>query len=180
VHSIDKAIGFAQQVLDYGRQRVVVPEPRRVEMRKLVEDAAFEARLVAHPTVRFLNEVPVDLVLKLLDRLETGVPVRYFDVPRKASRDVKFYVEEFNVEKVPTFIFYKDGKELGRKSVPIREGKATVTLDTVIDPKRLADYILQYRTGDAKETDGGIKAPYPKSCRQHRYRKVDDTACERQ
>ncbi len=65
VQSIDKAIGFAQQVLDYGRQRVVVPEPRRVEMRKLVEDAAFEARLVAHPTVRFLNEVPVDLVLKL-------------------------------------------------------------------------------------------------------------------
>jgi signal transduction histidine kinase len=65
VQSIDKAIGFAQQVLDYGRQRVVPPVPRRVEMRKLIDDAGFEARLVAHPNVRFFNEVPADLALRL-------------------------------------------------------------------------------------------------------------------
>jgi hypothetical protein len=58
------------------------------------------------------NNVPP--FLKFLDRLGTGVPVRYFGVPRKASRDVKYYVEEMNVEKVPTFIFYRDGKEIGR------------------------------------------------------------------
>jgi hypothetical protein len=58
------------------------------------------------------NNVP--LFLKLLDRLETSVPVKYYNVPRKASRDVKYYVEEFKVEKVPSFIFYRDGKEIGR------------------------------------------------------------------
>ena len=58
------------------------------------------------------NNVP--LFLKLLDSLGTTVPVRYFGVPRKASRDVKYYVEEFNVEKVPSFIFYRGGKEIGR------------------------------------------------------------------
>lgn len=58
------------------------------------------------------NNVP--LFLKLLDSVGTTVPVRYFGVPRKASRDVKYYVEEFNVEKVPSFIFYRGGKEIGR------------------------------------------------------------------
>ena len=58
------------------------------------------------------NNVPP--FLKILDRLGTEVPIRYINVPRKASRDVKFYVEEFKVERVPSFIFYKDGKEIGR------------------------------------------------------------------
>ncbi len=58
------------------------------------------------------NNVP--LFLKLLDRLGTSVPVKYYNVPRKASRDVKYYVEEIKVEKVPSFIFYQDGKEIGR------------------------------------------------------------------
>jgi hypothetical protein len=73
------------------------------------------------------NNVP--LFIKLMDRLGTAVPVRYFGSPRKASRDVKFYVEEFNVEKVPTFIFYKDGKELGR----IVENPKTGLLEDVFD-----------------------------------------------
>jgi hypothetical protein len=58
------------------------------------------------------NNVPP--FLKLLDRLGTSVPVKYYNVPRKASRDVKYYVEEFKVEKVPSFIFYLDSKEIGR------------------------------------------------------------------
>ncbi len=58
------------------------------------------------------NNVP--LFVKILDRLGKEIPVRYYDVPRKASRDVKFYVEEKNVERVPTFIFYQEGGELGR------------------------------------------------------------------
>jgi hypothetical protein len=58
------------------------------------------------------NNVP--LFIKIIDRLGMEVPVRYFNVPRKASRDVKFYVEEMNVERVPTFIFYRQDKELGR------------------------------------------------------------------
>jgi hypothetical protein len=58
------------------------------------------------------NNVPP--FLKILDRVGVSVPVRYFGVPRKPSRDVKYYVEEMNVERVPSFIFYRDGKEIGR------------------------------------------------------------------
>ena len=58
------------------------------------------------------NNVP--LFIKIFDRLGKEIPVEYFNVPKKASRDVKFYVEEMNVEQVPTFIFYWQGKELGR------------------------------------------------------------------
>jgi hypothetical protein len=59
-----------------------------------------------------LNNVPP--FIKILDRLGTAVPVRYFNVPRKAGKDIKYYVEELKVERVPTFIFYRDVKEIGR------------------------------------------------------------------
>ncbi len=72
------------------------------------------------------NHVPP--FIKILDRLGVSVPVRYVGVPRKASRDVKFYVEEMNVEKVPTFIFYREGKEIGRI---IENPKATLLEDMV-------------------------------------------------
>jgi len=58
------------------------------------------------------NNVP--LFIKILDRLGANMPVRYFDSPRKASRDVRYYVEEMKVEKVPTFIVYRNGQEIGR------------------------------------------------------------------
>jgi hypothetical protein len=58
------------------------------------------------------NNVPP--FIKIIDRLGTGIPVRYFSEPRKASKDVKYFVEELKVERVPTFVFYKDGKEIGR------------------------------------------------------------------
>jgi hypothetical protein len=58
------------------------------------------------------NNVPP--FIKILDHLGVTIPVRYFGVPRKASKDVKYYVEEMDVQKVPTFIVYRDGKEIGR------------------------------------------------------------------
>ncbi|MBM3790741.1 MAG: hypothetical protein FJW35_10400 [Acidobacteria bacterium] len=58
------------------------------------------------------NNVP--LFVKIMDRLALEVPVRYFDVPRKPSSDVTYYVEEFEVRRVPTFIFRRDGREIGR------------------------------------------------------------------
>ncbi len=56
----------------------------------------------------------VPLFIKILDRAGTAVPVRYFDLARKANKDIKYFVEELKVERVPTFIFYRDGKEIGR------------------------------------------------------------------
>ncbi|MBP1595470.1 MAG: Thioredoxin [Acidobacteria bacterium] len=58
------------------------------------------------------NNVPP--FIKILDRLGASTPVRYFNSPRKASRDVQFYVEEMKVEKVPTFVVYRNGREIGR------------------------------------------------------------------
>lgn len=58
VLSIDKAIGFAQSVLDYGRQSATPPRPVPVDLRTVVEDAAFDARLAGHPEIGILNAVP--------------------------------------------------------------------------------------------------------------------------
>lgn len=62
------------------------------------------------------NNVPP--FMKIIEKLEdiTGNEIRvvYYEVQRKASKDVKYYVEEFKVERVPTFIFYKGDNEIGR------------------------------------------------------------------
>jgi len=60
VQSIDRAIGFAQSVLDYGRQSAAPPRPVRVDLHRLIEDAAFEAGLAGHPAISFVNSVPAE------------------------------------------------------------------------------------------------------------------------
>lgn len=63
VHSIDKAIGFAQSVLDYGRQSVAIPRPEPLKLRDVLEEAAFVAGLAGHPAIAWRNEVPDELVI---------------------------------------------------------------------------------------------------------------------
>ncbi|UJW84763.1 sensor histidine kinase [Devosia sp. SL43] len=63
VTTLDRAIGFAQSVLDYGRETGVPPVLVPADIRPLVEDAAFDARLVGHPVIAFSNGVPETLVL---------------------------------------------------------------------------------------------------------------------
>ena len=58
VTTLDKAIGFAQSVLDYGRQSATPPQPVPVDLRALVDDAAFDAGLAGHPDIAFDNGVP--------------------------------------------------------------------------------------------------------------------------
>lgn len=65
VTTLDRAIGFTQSVLDYGRQTAVPPVQTSTNMHGLVEDAAFDARLLGHPLIRFANELPADLVLNV-------------------------------------------------------------------------------------------------------------------
>jgi hypothetical protein len=60
-----------------------------------------------------LNNVPK--FIKILDLVRNpNVTVNFYNVNRKASKDVKYYVKDLKVERVPTFIFYRDGKEIGR------------------------------------------------------------------
>lgn len=64
VHSIDRAIGFAQQVIDYGRQSSTPPRPVPVDLRLLVDEAIQEALLLGHPRIKVGNDVPDGVTLR--------------------------------------------------------------------------------------------------------------------
>jgi signal transduction histidine kinase len=65
VTTLDRAIGFAQSVLEYGRQTAVPPVQAPTDMHALVEDAAFDARLAGHPAIAFSNGVPQGFLLNV-------------------------------------------------------------------------------------------------------------------
>ena len=65
VTTLDRAIGFAQSVLDYGRETSVPPVLKPTRIKPLVDEAAFDARLSPHPTIAFTNAAPDGLVLKV-------------------------------------------------------------------------------------------------------------------
>ncbi len=53
--------------------------------------------------------------LKIIDQLPAqNLELEFFACERKTGKEQKYYVEDFQVEKVPTFIFYRAGKEIGR------------------------------------------------------------------
>jgi thioredoxin 1 len=58
------------------------------------------------------NNVPP--FLKILDSAEIAVPIRYISVHRKPAPTIRFFADKDRVERVPTFIFYKKDKEIGR------------------------------------------------------------------
>jgi signal transduction histidine kinase len=58
VQSIDKAVGFAQSVLDYGRQAGAPPKPVPVDLRALVDESAIDADALRHPGIAYVNDVP--------------------------------------------------------------------------------------------------------------------------
>lgn len=63
VTTLDKAIGFAQSVLDYGRESTAPPVLAPSLIQPIIADAAFDARLVGHPGIEFVNQVDDSLVL---------------------------------------------------------------------------------------------------------------------
>jgi hypothetical protein len=52
--------------------------------------------------------------IKILDAAGVSVPVRFLSVQRKPVKSIRYYSDEFQVERVPTFIFYRGGTEIGR------------------------------------------------------------------
>ena len=59
------------------------------------------------------NHVPV--FRKIVDLLDVpDLTVEYFAVERKASPEQKYFAADKEVERVPTFIVYRDGREIGR------------------------------------------------------------------
>jgi hypothetical protein len=66
--------------------------------------------------------------VRIIDDLKSPAAVNYYALERKPSMDVKYYVEEVHVERVPTFIVYRDDKEIGR----IIENPKVTILDDLI------------------------------------------------
>ena len=60
-----------------------------------------------------LNHVPAFIKIMAAAQIQ-DTAVNYFEVDKKPNKNVKYYVKELKVEKVPTFIFSRRGKELGR------------------------------------------------------------------
>jgi len=58
------------------------------------------------------NNVPK--FIKILESLKKKIKVRYFLCDRKKDKKEKFFVKEKSIIRVPTFIFYRDNKEIGR------------------------------------------------------------------
>lgn len=65
LHSIDKAVAFAESVLDYGRQSGTPPRPVPVDLRALVDESAIDAAALRHPSIAFDNAVPDGVSLKV-------------------------------------------------------------------------------------------------------------------
>lgn len=59
-----------------------------------------------------LNNVPP--FIKIIDELGTKVTLRYFSLPKKADKAIEYFVEQAKVERVPTFVFYRGDREIGR------------------------------------------------------------------
>ena len=63
-----------------------------------------------------------------MDELKAAARVNYYTVERKPAGDVKYFVEDLQVERVPTFIVYRGDREIGR----IVENPKVTMLDDLI------------------------------------------------
>ncbi len=58
------------------------------------------------------NNVPK--FMKILNSLDKTIEINYYLCKRKKDKKIKFFVEDKNIIKVPTFIFYNKNVEIGR------------------------------------------------------------------
>jgi signal transduction histidine kinase len=65
LHSIDRAVAFAQSVVEYGRQSGAPPRPEPVDLRALIDESSIDAGLRGHPDVAFDNAVPDDVSIRV-------------------------------------------------------------------------------------------------------------------
>lgn len=84
VNTLDKAVAFAQTVLDYGREQSNPPRPQPVDLRALGFEAALSAGAAGHPHIRFDNQVPDDLVIRVDPDQLARVLVNVFKNAREA------------------------------------------------------------------------------------------------
>jgi hypothetical protein len=59
-----------------------------------------------------MNNVPP--FIRILEAVGTNVPVRYLRVERKPVKTIKYFSDKYQIERVPTFVFYRGETEIGR------------------------------------------------------------------
>lgn len=62
------------------------------------------------------NNVPpfLKIIENINDLNNTDLAVNYYIVKKKPTLETKYYVEDLKIERIPTFIFYRYSKEIGR------------------------------------------------------------------
>mgnify|MGYP000486501977 CR=1 FL=1 len=65
VTTLDRAINFAQSVLDYGRQKSEPPKFLPVDLRALIDESSIDAGLYANQNIGFENNVPDDMIINV-------------------------------------------------------------------------------------------------------------------
>lgn len=142
VQTLDRAIGFAQSVLDYGRQSATVPRPQPVDLRALVIESAAQAALFGHPTITFENRVPDDLILKVDPEQIGRVAVNLLKNAREAIESAGDAVPD------PTI------------AVGIREDKDWVTIEIADNgpglPPRARENLFQAFQGSGRTGGTGL------------------------
>ncbi len=58
------------------------------------------------------NNVPK--FMKILNGLDKTIEINYYLCERKKDKTIKYFVEDKNIIKVPTFVFYSKNVEIGR------------------------------------------------------------------
>jgi signal transduction histidine kinase len=61
VATLDRAIGYSQAVLSYGKAREAPPERRLLSLARLAEDVGELLGLIGHPTIRYDMQIPPDV-----------------------------------------------------------------------------------------------------------------------
>ena len=57
----------------------------------------------------------VPAFIKIIDELKCKkIKINYYSLERKKDKSGKYSIDDLKIERVPTFIFYKENKEIGR------------------------------------------------------------------
>jgi hypothetical protein len=78
------------------------------------------------------NNVP--LFIKIMKLAGGSSTVRYFDLAKKENKETPFFVEELQVDKVPTFIVFRNGAEIGRITENPKVGMLEDLMEIVFHP----------------------------------------------
>ncbi|MEN8153947.1 MAG: thioredoxin family protein [Acidobacteriota bacterium] len=119
---------------------------KKPEWKKIYDEFTFESSLIESIKEKSGNFSQIDIYfgywcgdsennvpgfIKILDQLALNdLKVNYYSLGRKKSGE-KYFVKNFKIEKVPTFIFYSENKETGRIIENPKESLLTDFLEIV-------------------------------------------------